>query len=557
MIKHEGDKWVLYSHDGKKKLGEHDTKGDAEKQERAINIKKYARVAVVANAAAVDTREETLDGIDYLVVPVVALVEGVLHAMNSAEPEMVFAEEFTKPTVVGGFNGRPLYYGHPVIDGEPVSGNDPKVWEELNIGKVFHTAVKKNKLVMEAWIDKVRAAKVAPDLLERIAAGDAIEISVGVFCESDEDEKGEYDGKKYAGAWRGIVPDHLALLVDGDTGACSRDMGCGVRAAKHVEGEMKAAEKKKDRSLGATFARFMSMFRVEQAADEMSDNDLKRKLYDALRKVRADVNYVEAFVPVTNPERVVYSCWCPSTAAGAEAGMGYQYVLFERSFTLDANGVVTLDSEEAEVEAVLSYEPVVKAAGNAPKAAEGAPCSCHKQLKDTRSEIDMNKEQIAKFLETATDEQVKALSAVVETPAPAATTETKVETPAVEAKVETPAAVETKVETPAVAAKAPTFEELLNAADQPTRDAINSAKQVGNEKRAASIKALKDTGRCELTDAELGTKSQSELDQLVKLAGAAAVNFAAAGGSKAQEGAVVIPSAPDMTAAVKAARGIK
>jgi hypothetical protein len=554
MIKHEGDKWVLYSHDGKKKLGEHDTKAEAVTQERAINIRKYARMAVVSTAAAVDTREETLDGVDYLVVPVVALVEGVLHAMNSADPEMVFAEEFTKPSVVGGFNGRPLYYGHPIVGGEPVTGNDPKVWEELNIGKVFHTAVKKNKLVMEAWIDKVRAAKVAPELLERIAAGDSIEISVGIFCESDAEETGEFDGKKYAGAWRDIVPDHLALLVDGDTGACSRDMGCGVRAAKGAK-EM-AAEKQKDRSLGARFARLMSMFRTEQAADEMSDNDLKRKLYEALRKVRADVNYVEAFVPVTSPTRVVYSCWCPSTATGPEMGMGYQYVLFERSFTLDANGVVTLGDDEAEVEAVLSYEPVVKAAASA-KTAQGAPCSCH--LKDTRSTSDMNKEQIVKFLETATDCQVKAMSAVIDTPAPAAATETKVETPAaavVETKVETPA-VETKVETPAVAAKAPTFEDLLNAADQPTRDAINSAKQVGNEKRAASVKALKDTGRCELTDAELAVKSQDELDRLVKLAGSAAVNFSAAGGPKAQDGAGVIPAAPDMTAAVKAARGIK
>lgn len=501
-----------------------------------------AKLRVVSlKSAAVETREETLDGVDYLVVPVVALVEGVLHAMNSPTPEMVYAEEFTKPSVVGGFNGRPLYYGHPIVAGEPVSGNDPKVWEELNIGKVFHTGVEKGKLVMEAWIDKVRAAKVAPDLLERVAAGDDIEISVGVYCESDEKETGEYDGKKFAGAWRDIVPDHLALLVSGDTGACSREMGCGVRAAQ--EAAMKLP--KKDRMANA-FARFLSMFRVEQAAEDMSDNDLKRKLYDALRKVRSDVNYVEAFVPVTNPERVVYSCWTPSTAS--DAGMGYQYVLLERSFTLDANGVVTLGEDEAEVEAVLSYEPVVKAAAST-KAAEGAPCSCHLTPKDTRSVIDMNKEQIVKFLETATDEQVKALSAVVETPAPAATTETPVETK-VETKVETPVA-----EPAAASAKTPTFEELLEKADQPTRDAINEGKRVGSEKRAASIKALKDTGRCELTDAELATKSQAELDQLVKLAGTAPVSFVGAGASRPQEPAQEIPQAPDMTAAVRAARG--
>lgn len=507
---------------------------------------KYARAFIAAST--VETREETLDGVDYIVVPVVALVEGVLHAMNSETPEMVYAEEFTKPQVVGGFNGRPLYHGHPIVNGEPVSGNEPKVWEELNIGRVFHTAVKNNKLTMEAWIDKARAAKVAPELLERIANGDPIEISVGVFCETDDDETGEYNGRKFAGAWRDIVPDHLALLVEGDTGACSREMGCGVRAAKQGATTMKKPN---------VLTRLLTMFRTTQSPDEMSDNDLKRKLYDALRKVRADVNYVEAFVPVTSPERVVYSCWCPSTSMDAEMGMGYQYILFERSFTLDANGNVSLGEDETEVEPVLTYEPVVKAAAG-PKAATGAPCSCHKTTEVTRSAIDMTKEQIAKFLETATDEQIKALSAVVETPAPAATEE-KVETPAAPAAtVETPAAVVTEEKTPAVAAKAPTFEDLLNAADQPTRDAIEAGRKVGAEKRAASIKVLKDSGRCDLTDAELASMPQAQLDSLVKLAGAPAVDFSGQGGPRAAANAPQeMPAAPDLTAAVKAARGAK
>jgi hypothetical protein len=40
MIKHVGKKWILYSSDGSRKLGEHDSKADAERQERAINISK-------------------------------------------------------------------------------------------------------------------------------------------------------------------------------------------------------------------------------------------------------------------------------------------------------------------------------------------------------------------------------------------------------------------------------------------------------------------------------------------------------------------------------------
>lgn len=41
-IKKEGDKWVVYSEKGKKKLGEHDTEEEAEKQLAAIHIRQHA-----------------------------------------------------------------------------------------------------------------------------------------------------------------------------------------------------------------------------------------------------------------------------------------------------------------------------------------------------------------------------------------------------------------------------------------------------------------------------------------------------------------------------------
>ena len=41
MIKKEGSKYVLYSKDGKKKLGTFKTKEEAEKRERVINYFKH------------------------------------------------------------------------------------------------------------------------------------------------------------------------------------------------------------------------------------------------------------------------------------------------------------------------------------------------------------------------------------------------------------------------------------------------------------------------------------------------------------------------------------
>ena len=42
VIKQEGSKWVLYTRDGSGVLGRHDTKGAAERQERAIEMHKHA-----------------------------------------------------------------------------------------------------------------------------------------------------------------------------------------------------------------------------------------------------------------------------------------------------------------------------------------------------------------------------------------------------------------------------------------------------------------------------------------------------------------------------------
>src|SRR5262245_21989152 len=57
------------------------------------------------------------DGRERLVVPVVALVEGVIHPVNAPAPELVRAERFSTE----GWEGRPLFAGHPMKDGEAIS----------------------------------------------------------------------------------------------------------------------------------------------------------------------------------------------------------------------------------------------------------------------------------------------------------------------------------------------------------------------------------------------------------------------------------------------------
>ena len=70
MIREEGGKWVLYSHDGMKKLGTHASKAEAEAQERAIQAQKHmaeddleVEVFAAGHHAGVDFTDAHLDQI--------------------------------------------------------------------------------------------------------------------------------------------------------------------------------------------------------------------------------------------------------------------------------------------------------------------------------------------------------------------------------------------------------------------------------------------------------------------------------------------------------------
>jgi len=185
-------------------------------------------IAVQASADVGSSRTETLLGREYLVVPVVALVEGVLQGMNADNPELALAEEFGR--FASGWDGRPLVMNHPEVNGTPVSANNPDVLESYQIGFIFNTRVEDSKLLTEAWIDTDRVNTLggdAVDVLEDIQNDVEVEVSTGLFTQVEQ-KSGKFNSKSYAGIWRNIVPDHLAILSRGKIGACSVADGCGI-----------------------------------------------------------------------------------------------------------------------------------------------------------------------------------------------------------------------------------------------------------------------------------------------------------------------------------------
>lgn len=170
-----------------------------------------------------------LHGRDYIVVPVIALMEGVIHAVNADTPEFVPA--ITLQRAAASWNGRPVTLGHPTRGGRQCSANSPDIHASHGIGTIFnsHYQAAGKKLLQEAWIEKDRAEKLHPAMAARLLGGESVEVSVGAFTLTDG-VSGQFNGKRYDASWTDTSGDHLAFLPDG-RGACSIAMGCGAHRA--------------------------------------------------------------------------------------------------------------------------------------------------------------------------------------------------------------------------------------------------------------------------------------------------------------------------------------
>jgi hypothetical protein len=174
-------------------------------------------------------------GREHLVVPVVALMEGVLWPVNAKGREYVPLDVLTQNPAA--WNGRPVMPDHPFDGQSMVSANDVELLDAQAFGTMFKTRVEGRQLVSEVWLDPEAAARSgagALSVLQRVRDKQPVEVSVGAWVILEQ-TPGVFEGKPYMARWLGIMPDHLAMLPDGAQGACSVAMGCGVRGLRtHV-----------------------------------------------------------------------------------------------------------------------------------------------------------------------------------------------------------------------------------------------------------------------------------------------------------------------------------
>lgn len=175
----------------------------------------------VQSAAQASTRREHLDGREYLVVPAVAIVEGVLNH------HLVQRDEIA--AYVEAWNGRPFVVRHPQKDGQYISANSPGVLQQSGIGFLFNSRMDDDRLRCELWLDVAKAQTLGGDaltVLQRFEANQPTELSTCYFCDV-EPISGYHKNKFYEGVQRNLRPDHIAALPD-EVGACSWRDGCGA-----------------------------------------------------------------------------------------------------------------------------------------------------------------------------------------------------------------------------------------------------------------------------------------------------------------------------------------
>ena len=286
--------------------------------------------SVAVNKDKLKTRKESLDGVEYLVAPVVMVKEQVLNG------ELLPAEEIEKSAP--GWNGRPVVVYHPEDeDGNEVIANDPKVVPKYEVGKVYNVEYdsKSTKLKGELWIDISKAKRKNSDMkeaLKMIQNSEELEVSTGYIVNDRLNKKGTFDGVEYNGIQRDILPDHLALLPQ-EIGACSWEDGAGVRNNSN---------------------KFVSW--IKRLVSNLSNkNSIQQQVMNALKEEYDDFDWITDLVhdDELNKDFAIFN----TRGHWEKDEMIVPQKMYAIEYSFDDDGSVVLGNTLQEVEPVQQYIP--------------------------------------------------------------------------------------------------------------------------------------------------------------------------------------------------------
>ena len=506
-------------------------------------------LSVLATADTSSIRVETYAGTEYLVVPIVALVEGVLQGANAAGPELALASEFGR--FPEGWNGRPVVMGHPKVNGNFVSANSQPVLSQWAYGALYNTLLDGTKLKTECWInlESVNEAKsddgsIAEQIVntvERVQNGELVEVSTGLFSVI-EPMHGVFNGDRYEGIWRNCVPDHLALLAEGDIGACSVEDGCGAPRLNQREGAPayrvhcsggtctcggnNVPDNQNTNTDGIDRSPEAIQARRNERLDHLASNAYPTDMPDTavrtlLRQALENDPGVDLYTVYTfTQDVVVYETW-------------QSLKLYQRGYDISSNGVVTLDEEISEVVLLARIHPVTaqgEGDNNEPANNNGTTDQDNQEGNMTQntdtdaqnaSGADAGGEgnQVQANADTGANtggnageggDGGNAGNGVAGTSGVAADLQ----------DVVTAAATQASADAAAIAAQnqPTTLEQHIANMPPELQEVMNESLRLHNRRKETLVSALRANDRCDFSEAELQGMKVQELERLAKLA---------------------------------------
>lgn len=450
-------------------------------------------------------RREELDGSGYLVFPAIILTEGVHNGSHGPLYYPAAAIEKSVP----GWNHRPVLVDHPKLNGKPASSCSPAVLRKQKVGFLLNAEYVKDggKLRVECWIDEAKAGKVAPALVQRVTAGQMVEVSTGLFTTDKTVQNAAWNGEPYKAETGEYMPDHLAVFVDGQRGACSIADGAG---APRLNAEGEPVENKEGL------------------------NALTDKLRVLLNPPKSRAGLEAAPPP---------SCWIREVFTDAVV-YERQGTLYRQAFRADKAGKITLEGEPVEVVSRTEYLPVENLAVEEGETEEDYIARCMADEKLTTEYPDAKQRAAVahrmwkgggkrnqagdgsladKRKENASmevKEFVTRLIANENTPFTEAQREALETMPAAVLEKLTPPPPVQNAEPPkdvagVIAAAPEALRPVLNAGQA----ALAREQEAEQAKRNALIEKLTKHPRCKLNAEQLAAKGSDELQALIELAG--------------------------------------
>ena len=439
---------------------------------------------ITANFIPGQVRHDQMEGRDFLVAPMVMIVEGVHN--GSEGPVYYPKNELAKTPAM--WNYKPVVVYHPMKNGEGCSACDPIILSNRKVGVIMNTEFTETEhgpgLKAEAWMEADRMNVVDERITEAVEKGTMMELSTGLFFDSDR-TPGKWQEEEFIATVSNYRPDHLALLPD-LKGACSIEDGAGLFRLNARQDAIKIA------------------------SNEMSHGNVRSLLNSWLQNKNTNDEAYEMYV------EDVYDAFFVFMKNGK---------LFKGDYTV-TNETIEVKSAFEEVIRVTEY-----------RTKDGGRFVGNENDNSNRKELAMDKKKIVDALIasnanswgeddretlTAMDEAVLVKMQASEKLAADKAVENAVEKyrkeeadkkAAAEAEAQTNANVNTDAEQ-----KPKTVKEYIDGAPSEIRPAMQNMMTSYDLMKQALVKRLTDNEKCPFTENELKAKDVGELKQLVALA---------------------------------------